>query len=146
MNYDKLFDKDFDYIFTTRDIEDFQNYLKSKQGWVYIAKSKDNLFLKIGRTGKNPIERAKSLSSTGVLNEYEIIFSLKVFNQFLVEKKIHKELKVFKVSKEFFNVRLSSAVEIIEKIAIQEIKSLERFMNTELLKEDLSLLEHAIYL
>lgn len=144
MNYDLLFDKTFMYTISKRDHEDLKSYFKKKKGWVYIAFSKDNNWLKIGRTGKNPLIRAKSLSQTGVFHDYEIIFSLPFFNQFLAEKKVHDKLKKYKISKEFFSVDKEMAFKVIEEIFLEEEKALNRFFNIDTLKEDLDLLEYAI--
>lgn len=146
MNYDLLFDKSFAYHLSQRDVEDLKHYFNKKKGWVYVALSRDNNTLKIGRTGKNPMERAKSLSSAGVLNDYEIIFSLPFMNQFLAEKKIHNKLKKFRLKdkKEFFLVKKELAFETIEKIFIEEEEALIRFFDLDTLKEDLDLLEHCI--
>lgn len=144
MNYDKLFNDNCTYQLQQRDVATFQDYLLKKQGWVYIAQSKDNSLLKIGRTSKNPWERARTLSTTGVLNDYEIIFSLPVFNQFLVEASIHQKLKKFRVSKEFFSVNKEIAISAMEKECDRETIILQRFVDTEMLKEDINLLGYAL--
>jgi hypothetical protein len=146
MNYDKLYDEQCVYKIQDKDIPLLKQYFQKKQGWVYIAKSKDNSQLKIGRTGKNPLVRAKTLSSAGVLNDYEIFFSLKVFNQFLAETSIHTKLKRFrsKADKEFFLVNEQVAIDAFEATYQEEIKLLNRFLNTEMIKEDLDLLEYAL--
>jgi len=144
MNYDQLFDTDFKYFMTTKDIEAVKEYLKKKQGWIYIAYSRDNNFLKIGRTGKNPMVRAKTLSSTGVLSGYEILFSLKVFNQFMVEKKVHNKLKNYRIKKEFFSVDKNHAIAVIEKSCAEEDVALARFFDLDMIREDLNLIEYAL--
>lgn len=145
MNYDKLFDDDFNYkISVIRETEDLKKYFKKKQGWIYIVKTDDNVYLKIGRTAKHPMERAKSLSSTGVLSSYEVLFSLPVFNQFIVESRIHKRLKKYRISKEFFSVGIEIAIKTIEEECYKEKVMLERFLNTEIIKDDINLIEYAI--
>ncbi len=146
MDFDKLYDDKCVYKIQDKDILGLKNYLKKKQGWVYIAKSKDNTQLKIGRTSKNPMIRAKTLSSAGVLNDYEIFFSLKVFNQFWAETSIHQKLKRFRTknSKEFFLVNENVAIQAFESTYEEELKLLKRFINTEMVAEDLDLLEYAI--
>lgn len=143
-NHDLIFNEKFNIPLQNKDIEPLKKYLIQKKGWVYIAKTKDNHLLKIGRTKKNPLERAKSLSSTGVLNDYEIIFALPVFNQFIIEKNIHKKLKKYRVLKEFFSVNLDLAIEVFEQEYKNEKSLLNRFLNVEMLEEDLELLEYAI--
>lgn len=145
MNYDMLFEDNCVYkISVERESEELKKYLKKKKGWIYIVKTDDNVYLKIGRTAKHPMERAKSLSSTGVLSSYQVLFSLPVFNQFVVESKIHKKLKKYRISKEFFSVDLDFAIKIIEEECNKENKNLKRFINTEMIKEDLELVEYAI--
>lgn len=146
MNFDNLYDEKCVYKLQNKDIPTLKQYFQKKQGWVYIAKSKDNSQLKIGRTGKNPLVRAKTLSTAGVLNDYEIFFSLKVFNQFLAETSIHTKLKRFrsKAHKEFFLVNEQVAIQAFEATYDEEIKLLSRFLNTDMIKEDLDLLEYAI--
>ncbi|EPP7234245.1 GIY-YIG nuclease family protein [Shigella flexneri] len=145
MNYDKLFDDDFKYkISALREAEDLKKYFKKKMGWIYIVKTDDNVYLKIGRTAKHPMERAKSLSSTGVLSSYEVLFSLPVFNQFIVESKIHKKLKKYRISKEFFSVDINTAIKTIEEECHKEKIMLERFIDTEVIKNDINLIEYAI--
>lgn len=145
-NNDLIFDEKFSFQIQKKDIESLKEYFYKKIGWVYIARTKDNNLLKIGRTSKNPLERAKSLSSTGILNDYEIVFALPVFNQFIVEKKIHKKLKKYRVIKEFFSVNLNVAIETFHEIYHLETSLLSRFFNVDMLRDDLELLEHAILL
>ena len=92
MNYDKLFEENFSYKLHSRDVIPLKEYLIQKKGWIYIACSKNNDLLKIGRTSKNPHQRAKTLSSSGVLHDYDIFFSLQVYNQFIVEKKVNQSI------------------------------------------------------
>jgi hypothetical protein len=146
MNYDSLYDTKCVYKLQAKDIDELKEYFKKKMGWVYIAKSKSNPHLKIGRTGKNPMIRAKTLSSSGVLHDYDIIFSLPVFNQYWSEKQIHQKLKQFRVtsSKEFFNVSESFAIEVFQNTINAEDELLNRFLKLDVLKEDLELLEYTL--
>lgn len=147
MDYNKIYgSKEFNYRFKSVDVPSLLEYFQKKAGWVYIATSKDNNFLKIGRTGKDPMERAKTLSTTGVLNEYNIVFSLKVFNQFILEKNIHTSLKKYRVtqSKEFFNTSLSLAISAMEQEVVKEEKLLSEYFDLDMIKEDLNLLPYAL--
>lgn len=144
MNYDILYDEKCVYRIQAKDVVELKTYFNKKGGWVYIAKSKSSPHLKIGRTGKNPMERAKTLSSTGVLHDYEIVFSTKVFNQFWAEKVIHNKLKRFRVSKEFFSVQDALAIEVFHSTYEEEQNLLKRFINLEIIKDDLDLIEHAL--
>jgi len=144
VNYDKLFDDTISYNLSARDIEPLKAYLNKKQGWVYIARSKNNHLLKIGRTGKNPLERAKTLGTAGVLHDYEIFFALRCFNQFLMESRVHHRLRKFRIRKEFFNVNDETAIDAIQKEIEKEERLLERFLNMELIKNDMAMLDMAL--
>lgn len=144
MNYDKLFDEGCSYRVQEKDLSYLHDYLLKKKGWTYIAKSANNTLLKIGRTGKNPLDRAKTLSSAGVLHDYEIVFSLPMFNQFIAEKLIHQQLKKFRVSKEFFSVNESTAIDYMQKEYNRQNIMLARFLNIDLLKEDINLLPYSL--
>lgn len=144
MNYDKLFDDKFTYQIKEKDCEKFKEYLLKKKGWVYIAFSQNNNLLKIGRTGKNPLERAKTLSTVGVLHDYEILFALPVFNQFMIEAKVHQKLKKFCVSKEFFSVKEDIAIATLKKEYEREIQLLDKVIDTNMILEDIELLPYAL--
>ena len=144
MNFDILYEPKCVYKIQQKDLSGLISYFKKKNGWIYLAKSKDSVHFKIGRTGKNPLERAKTLSSAGVLNDYEIFFALKVFNQFWAEKSIHEKLKSFRVnqSKEFFSVDQEMAINAFHATIKEESSLLNRFFNSDLIKDDVELLFH----
>ncbi len=144
MNYDFLYDISCQYSLQKKDTPTLLEYFKKKQGWVYVAKSKDNPYLKIGRTSKDPLSRAKTLSSTGVLNDYEIIFSLKFFNHIWGEKNIHNTLKKYRVNKEFFSVHQDIAFEVIYQTKNLEDQLLGRFLFTHMILEDIELLPYSL--
>lgn len=144
MNYDKLFEENFSHQLHLRDVIPLKEYLIKKEGWIYIACSKNNDLLKIGRTSKNPHQRAKTLSSSGVLHDYEIFFSLHVYNQFIVEKKVHQKLKKFRITKEFFSLKKDVAIEAIKNEYEYELNCLSKFIDIKMISDDINLLEHAL--
>ena len=144
MNPNKLYDSNFNHKIDLRYLGEIKDFLLKKQGWIYIAQANENDMLKIGRTSKHPIERAKTLSSTGVFHNYEIIFSLKVFNQFFVEKNVHERLKKFRVKKEFFLINRDTAIKIIEDEYLKEQALLSRFFNISMIKDDIELLPYSL--
>ncbi len=144
MNYDNLYKEKFSYVLQQKDVNELISYFKSKAGWVYIAKSKNNPYLKIGRTAKNPFERAKTLSSAGVLHDYDILFSLKFFNQYLAEKKIHQILSSHRIKKEFFSIDENTALDKLNYTYMEERILLNRFLNLDVINEDINLLEYAL--
>lgn len=120
------------------------NYFEKKSGFIYLAISKNNNLMKIGRTGKTPLARAESLSSTGVLYDFEILFSLPVLNQFWAETAVHKKLKKYRINKEFFAVNRQFAIDIMENIYNLEEHLLKRYFNVEQLKHDFNDIQKAL--
>lgn len=93
------------------------------EGWVYIASiptfSEKNLY-KIGRTTISPEERARQLSqATGVPEEFKVVFSCDVSDCALAEDMVHERLKLrrYKENKEFFEVPLDIAQEVVRQVA-----------------------------
>jgi len=88
------------------DLKDFfmQSFKKhSKAGWIYLATNpvNKNIF-KIGFTSKTVTKREKSLNKENLFGELIIIESWYVPDVHLYESQVHKDLKSFKVLKEFF--------------------------------------------
>lgn len=144
MNFDKLFDKTYDYRLRSEDIEPLKNYLQKKKGWVYIATTEDHAHFKIGRTAKTPSIRAKTLSTAGVFNDYEMVFALDFFNAVIAERNVHKALAKYRLSnhKEFFQASQELVVKAVEQEYQKEKLLLARFFQTEPVREDLEVLSH----
>lgn len=121
-----------------------------KSGYVYIMTNQGmpNL-LKIGFTSRSPEERKRELSrATGVPVEFNIKYEVFSPNVNQLESRVHEELKKYRPNqkKEFFEIDLSHAIEIISKNA-EEIRlsirnqiigineSLERYEALEILGE-----------
>lgn len=137
----KSYDKTLDCLFnTTTQVKNsllsehrIKEYLRSTTGWVYIAQSKDNRLFKIGRTASDPSLRAKTLSSAGVLSDYEILFALQCPNQFLAESAVHQNLSKYRIKKEFFSVDLQRATKAIsQEVSTQTSQILKYISSTEL--------------
>lgn len=134
---------DIKFLNNTNFLENIKNFLKKKNGWVYIAKCSTHNYLKIGRTSKTPEDRAKSLSNSGVPADYQIIFALQFFDSYQGEKDIFKILNKYRVNKEFFLIKEEKAVEIISKIWNNERELLKSRLTIDLndLISDFDLLE-----
>lgn len=143
---------DFDILYNSKQFiqikpeyhNDISTYFQKKIGSVYVATSKNNSLLKIGRTSKNPLERANTLSTVGVLYDFEIMFSLPFLNQFWAESEVHKKLKKFRVDKEFFGVKQPYAIEVINEVYHLEEHLLKRYFNVSNLKNHPSDISDAI--
>jgi hypothetical protein len=96
-------------------------------GYLYAMtnKSFDGL-IKIGRTTKDPIDRAKQLSRpTGVPESFDVSIYCKVCDCIDAEKKIHKILDTYrhKKKREFFHVPTEIAQEYVVQIC-QEVNQI----------------------
>lgn len=144
INYDILYNSK-KFIQIRKDMHiSVSDYFKKKCGYIYLAKSRNNSLMKIGRTAKNPLERAESLETTGVLYEYEIVFALPVLNQFWAESQVHQKLKKFRFDKEFFAVNQQLAIDTMGKVYVLEEHLLKRYFNIDLLKKDYYDIEKAL--
>lgn len=105
------------------------------EGFIYIAinvSSKE--LLKIGKTTKEPDERAKQLSaSTGVADDYIIAYKCFVKDITSSENLVHETLKEFRFNakREFFKLPLKDAVRIIDGL----LKTNEITINTSPLED-----------
>lgn len=99
-------------------------HLQSVDAYVYVLSNKaypDTY--KIGSTTGTPEDRAKELSTTGVLYPFRVEFKEKFKNAEYVEKKIvHKILNKnrLKSNREFFGLELKNLKEIIKRIKKNE--------------------------
>lgn len=92
-------------------------------GFVYILQNRFLLtetgepLLKIGGTARSAYERAIELSRpTGVPGEFSIVFETETGNWEDLEALVHRELKRFRRSNEFFAVGLEHAIQCIEDL------------------------------
>ena len=101
-------------------------------GYLYAMTNKSfNGLIKIGRTTKNPIDRAKQLSRpTGVPESFDLAIYCKVCDCIDAEKKIHKILKTYRYNKkkEFFLVSIKVVQELVVRIC-QEINQLHGYVD-----------------
>lgn len=142
--FDNFFYHEKDIILQPSETAFLKDYFTKKKGWLYIMVNEDHDFLKIGRTTKTPMKRAKSLSNTGVLTDYEVLFSIQSFNQVITEKELFAKLKKYRVQGEFFNCNPHIAITEMNKIIESESKRLSPHLNLELINLDFSLFEQAI--
>lgn len=92
------------------------------EGYVYILinASLQQDMLKIGKTTRNPAERAKELSiATGVPSEYYVAYEEYVPDCDEAEKMVHDKLSIFRVSdnREFFKLNLKDAIAAVHDVA-----------------------------
>jgi hypothetical protein len=98
-----------------------------KAGYIYVLHNpslRDD-YLKIGRTSKNPYVRARKLSSTsGVAQEYVVVYWRYVMNSKSVENAIKHYLKAQRVNRrrEVFALPLEEAVRVVRRICDDEAR------------------------
>lgn len=146
-NFDDIFNPDKGMNIQPFEINNLKKYLEKKKGYVYVAKEPNNPLLKIGRTSKTPWERASTLSTSGLLDRFEILFSCYFMNQVVAEKNIHQMLKKFRVKdkREFFSTNLDVAIKAISDYKSKESFLMENYFHGDIYEYDLSLLDSANY-
>ena len=91
-------------------------------GWVYILRNpafREPLF-KIGKSSRPPPLRASELAAaTAVPEGFQVIYFVHVSNRHEAESHVHNWLATHRktLGKEFFNVPLSSAIEMLDRVA-----------------------------
>lgn len=94
-------------------------------GFIYILRNEAQPegLLKIGRSNRDPSERADEISSgSGVLGRFEVLYFEWVPDSARAERLAHDRLKEYRVqrNREFFDVPLGRATEILHAIAEEE--------------------------
>lgn len=90
---------------------------------IYVVDNSLINYLKIGMS-KDPIQRAKSLSTSTSIKMNVLYATQLMSNAKVVEELIHKELKDFNVSGEWFDIDLDKAINTI-KVYENSFKDLE---------------------
>jgi hypothetical protein len=110
------------YAKTTDDLKKFEQY-HSKGRFVYVLTNEAYPgFVKIGKA-VNPMRRVEQINGAGVVSEWKLRYSLPVENDYIIENSVHKYLAEFRrgtdqgSSREFFQVTLEHAIEVIEMLA-----------------------------
>ena len=114
-------------------------------GYIYVLTNRAMPgVVKIGRTERDPSDRARELRTTGVPSPFELVHSSLVDDCESVEKHIHRLLAErgvrFLPDREFFEVSSTDAIELIELVARQSIESIVDFSRS----SELSKLAHSL--
>jgi hypothetical protein len=92
------------------------------QGYVYVLMSPAfPTLLKIGRTTKNPQERANELSTTGSPEKFVVVHSVMTNDCVFLEQSLHEHYKEKRYSqnREFFEVSVADAIKKIEELVLE---------------------------
>ncbi|MFD3936154.1 GIY-YIG nuclease family protein [Streptomyces sp. NPDC058611] len=93
---------------------------QGSRGVIYIlANSLIPGILKIGRTAREPTERAREISrATGVPAEYEIIYDQVVSDAAAAERELHSAMRSHRVNpqREFFRISIREAIRYTQKV------------------------------
>jgi hypothetical protein len=86
-------------------------------GYIYILSNASMPgLIKIGCTSRSPEERRRELSRpTGIPVDFEVEYEIYSYNIKEVEREIHKALTKYKFGKEFFEVDVNTAINILRK-------------------------------
>lgn len=109
-------------------IEDNENFGDSTEGFVYVmTNSSIEGQVKIGKTTRDPYERAKELSSaTGVPTPFVVVFYKPFKDCHFAERTIHQylEKKGYRVSnnREFFSMSIPEAIDVVQSMYAIEQK------------------------
>jgi hypothetical protein len=77
----------------------------SSEGWVYlIVNDQMSRHVKIGKTDRDPIERARELVSTGTVGTFVVIYQAWVRDPYAVEQRVHRTLSRHRKDGEWFDV------------------------------------------
>ena len=99
----------------------FYNFVEKNRGYVYVmAPPNRKDLIKVGLTKHNPFLRAKSLSSTGVMGAFELLWVTEFANVHWAEAKVHKLLTAYHEQKEFFSTTLDHAKKAINHVLSEE--------------------------
>lgn len=144
-NFDFLYSELSKYKIQPFDIENLKKYFQKKQGWIYVSQNASFPEYKIGRTSKTPWERAKTLSTAGLLHDYEVLFALPVKNSIIMERRVHEILKKYRFNKtkELFHCKLEIAVKAVELAYHEEKDILSKTFRDKFFEEDLEFLEYS---
>ena len=84
--------------------------ISKPEGLIYIVKNENQIGVKIGMTRKRIKERLKSLNSTGVPGQFEVVAIFLSSNLKMDEKRVHNKLSKKRIEKEHFQVSPLEAV------------------------------------
>lgn len=99
-----------------------KRFMEQTYGYIYVMMNASyNGLVKIGKTTKDPQERAKELSSaTGVATPFIVVFKKEFKNCHVAEKFIHSILEEqgyrVNASREFFSIDITEAINLIMSI------------------------------
>ncbi len=110
------------------------------KGWIYVFSNRSMPgLIKIGYTDRDPAIRVGEQHS-GLPFPHDLEYEILVDNAYNLEQKIHKKLRQYNESKEWFKIDIDEAVSIIKEIAqdrihLENFYKADRVKAEELLKE-----------
>ena len=97
--------------------------LSDSNSWIYVlANNAMPGLYKVGWTERNPIDRVKDLSTTGLPEPFKVVYEHNTNLTMDIEKKIHDELDAYRHrgNREFFKTDLSTIKKIIKETIAKE--------------------------
>lgn len=136
MNNPKNVWKEKKYTFPSdQNLSDLYEYCQKKKGYVYVISANTNpeWGFKVGRTKKNPFNRAKQFESEGVLITYSVINAFYFANASWAEAEAHKKLAKFNRDKEWFSCSSLFIYRVLNELYEKEQALLSKHFDTSLL-------------
>lgn len=97
-------------------VECLNDHIEKRMGKIYVAINELHQDrIKIGRTSKDIEERERSLNSAGVSGKIKIVWFDVSLDSVMTETFIHQRIKESHIEKEFFNIDVVSASQIISE-------------------------------
>lgn len=111
-------DPSFEYVHYWIERQSFNAQLSFNEGYIYILENKSLPgILKIGYTDRSPLDRVREINAgTGVIIPWHISTTFPCKSPNHIETLVHQSLSQYRLNKEGFNVSISLAEEIIQKI------------------------------
>jgi hypothetical protein len=112
-------DKWEDVIYLANSVLDSNGTVKQTEYIYILANQSVPGMVKIGMTTRTPVERAKEISNaTGVAVPWQVVYSFKCYNSYLLEQELHEHFKTKRVNerREMFAVDKATAQMAIEQL------------------------------
>ncbi len=111
----------------------FYDFVQSRKGYVYaISNSLRPGWIKVGRTAKNPFERAQTLKTAGSHGEFNVLWVQKHWNAPWAEVETHRRLSEYPSDREWFQADLEVVKTKMAMVAQLEMERLRHLQASHL--------------
>jgi len=101
--------------------KEFYDFVQRRKGYVYAVTNSDlDGWIKIGRTSKNPFERAFKLKTAGTHGSFDVIWTAFYLNSSWAEAEIHRKLHGYHSDREWFYINIDVVKPIMDSVLTLE--------------------------